>query len=138
LLGRLVDGRVVDAGIEVHATCTRVYVDRVHTEVVDVETVRPANLEGIRKALKEFRSEPQDLDLPTNADPPILVLDEVDMPQPKLHRSKGSMVTLVGRLRENPVARNGFTYIVTSDNLSKGAGAGAVQNAEFMKAKGCL
>ena len=138
LLGRLVDGRVVDVGIEVHATCTRVYVERVHTEVVDVETVRPATLEGIRKALKEFRSEPQDLGLPTNADPPILVLDEVDMPQPKLHRSKGSMVTLVGRLQRNPVAGNGFTYIVTSDNLGKGAGAGAVQNAEFMKAKGCL
>jgi len=138
LLGRLVDGRVVDAGIEVHATCTRVYVERVHTEVVDVETVRPATLEGVREALEGFRSEPQDLDLPTNAEWPILVLDEVDMPQPKLHRTKGSMVTLVGRLQKNLVTENGFTYIVTSDNLSKGAGAGAVQNAEFMKAKGYL
>ncbi len=138
LLGRLVDGRVVDAGIEVHATCTRVYVERVHTEVVDVETARPATLEGVREALEGFRSEAQKLGLPTNAERPILVLDEADMPQPKLHRSKGSMVTLVGRLQENPVAENGFTYIVTSDNLSKGAGAGAVQNAEFMKAKGLL
>jgi len=138
LLGRLVEGRVVDAGIEVHATCTRVYVERVHTEVVDVETVRPANLEGIRKALKGFRSEPQSLGLPTNADPPILVLDDVDMPQPKLHKPKGSMVTLVGRLQRNPVEGNGFTYIVTSDNLGKGAGAGAVQNAEFMKARGYM
>jgi aspartate-semialdehyde dehydrogenase len=138
LLGRLVDGRIVDAGIEVHATCTRVYVERVHTEVVDVETVRSATLEGVREALEGFRSEAQELGLPTNAERPILVLDEADMPQPKLHRSKGSMVTLVGRLQENPVAENGFTYIVTSDNLSKGAGAGAVQNAEFMKAKGLL
>jgi len=31
-----VDGEVVEAGIDVHATCTRVYVERVHTEVVDV------------------------------------------------------------------------------------------------------
>ncbi len=138
LLGKLVDGRVVEAGIDVHATCTRVYVDRVHTEVVDVVTERPATLEGIRAALEGFRSEPQELDLPTNAAWPILVLDDVDMPQPRLHREKGFMVTLVGRLQENPVVENGFTYIVTSDNLEKGAGAGAVQNAEFMKVKGYL
>jgi aspartate-semialdehyde dehydrogenase len=138
LLGRLVDGRVVEAGIDVHATCTRVYVDRVHTEVVDVVTERPATLEGVRAALEGFRSEPQELDLPTNAEWPILVLDDVDMPQPRLHREKGLMVTLVGRLQENPVVENGFTYIVTSDNLEKGAGAGAVQNAEFMKVKGYL
>jgi aspartate-semialdehyde dehydrogenase len=138
LLGRLVDGRVVEAGIDVHATCTRVYVDRVHTEVVDVVTERPATLEGVRAALEGFKSEPQELDLPTNAARPILVLDDVDMPQPKLHRSIGYMVTLVGRLQENPVVENGFTYVVTSDNLEKGAGAGAVQNAEFMKVKGYL
>ena len=138
LLGRLVDGRVVEAGIDVHATCTRVYVDRVHTEVVDVVTERPATLEGVRAALEGFRSASQELDLPTNAERPILVLDEDDMPQPKLHRSKGFMVTLVGRLNEIPHVENGFTYIVTSDNLEKGAGAGAVQNAEFMKAEGYL
>ena len=138
LLGRLVDGKVVEAGIDVHATCTRVYVDKVHTEVVDVVTERPATLEGVRAALEGFRSEPQELDLPTNAEWPILVLDDADMPQPKLHREKGFMVTLVGRLQENPVVENGFTYIVTSDNLEKGAGAGAVQNAEFMKVKGYL
>ncbi|HUS77843.1 MAG TPA: aspartate-semialdehyde dehydrogenase [Patescibacteria group bacterium] len=138
LLGKLVDGKIVDAGIDVHPTCTRVYVDRVHTEVVDVVTERPATLEGIRAALEGFRSAPQKLKLPTNAERPILVLDEVDMPQPKLHSSKGFMVTLVGRLSEIPHVENGFTYIVTSDNLEKGAGVGAVQNAEFMKAKGYL
>jgi aspartate-semialdehyde dehydrogenase len=138
LLGKLVDGRIVEAGIDVHATCTRVYVDKVHTEVVDVVTDRPATLEGVRSALKGFRSEPQELDLPTNTEWPILVLDDVDMPQPKLHREKGFMVTLVGRLQVNSIVENGFTYIVTSDNLEKGAGAGAVQNAEFMRAKGYL
>jgi aspartate-semialdehyde dehydrogenase len=138
LLGRLADGRIVDAGIDVHPTCTRVYVDRVHTEVVDVVTERPATLEGVRAALEAFRPLPRDLELSTSPERPILVLDEVDMPQPKLHSSKGFMVTLVGRLQEIPHVENGFTYIVTSDNLEKGAGVGAVQNAEFMKAKGYL
>ena len=138
LLGELVDGGIVEAEIDVHATCTRVYVDRVHTEVVDVVTERPASLEGIKKALSEFRAEPQELGLPTNAEWPVLVMDEVDMPQPKLHKESGFMVTLVGRLQENPVVENGFTYVVTSDNLETGAGAGAVQNAEFMREKGYL
>ncbi|MBA7636135.1 Aspartate-semialdehyde dehydrogenase 2 [subsurface metagenome] len=138
LLGELVDGRVVEAGIDVHATCTRVYVDRVHTEVVDVVTERPASLAEIRKVLSEFRAEPQELGLPTNAEWPVLVMEGVDMPQPRLHRESGFMVTLVGRLQENPVVENGFTYVVTSDNLEKGAGAGAVQNAEFMREKGYL
>ena len=48
------------------------------------------------------------------------------------------MVTLVGRLQENPTVENGFTYIVTSNNLEKGAGAGAVQNAEFLQVKGYI
>ena len=48
------------------------------------------------------------------------------------------MVTQVGRLQENPVTENGFTYIVTSDNLEKGAGTGAVNAAEFVKVKGYL
>jgi len=138
ILGTLKDGVIQPAGIDIHATCTRVYVDKVHTEVVDVETVKPATLEGIRKALEEFKGEPQEMDLPTNAKQPILVLDEVDMPQPKLHQSKGFMVTLVGRLQKNPIVENGFTYILTSNNLEKGAGAGAVQNAEFLQVKGYL
>jgi hypothetical protein len=34
----------------------------------------------------------------------------------------------VGRLHKNSVAGNGFTYIVTSDNMGKGTVAGTVQN----------
>jgi aspartate-semialdehyde dehydrogenase len=138
LLGTLVDKEIVEPDIKIHATCTRVYVDRVHTEIVDVQTSKPSTLIGIREALHSFRGEPQELELPTNTSHPIIVLDEPDMPQPKLHRSKGFMVTLVGRLQENLLHENGFTWIVTSDNLEKGAGAGAVQNAEFMKKKGYI
>ena len=138
ILGELVDGAIVESEIEIHATCTRVYVERVHTEMVDVETVRPATLERVREALAGFRSAPQELGLPTNAEWPVLVLDDVDMPQPRRHREMGFMVTLVGRLQVNPVVENGFTYVVTSDNLEKGAGFGAVQNAEFMRVKGYL
>jgi len=138
ILGRLVNGEIVDAEIEVHPTCTRVYVESVHTEVVDVETERPATLDEIRAVLVMYESEPQRLGLPSSPARPILVFDDEDMPQPRLHRDQGFMVTLVGRLQENPLHENGFTYIVTSDNLEKGAGTGAVNAAEFLKVKGYL
>jgi aspartate-semialdehyde dehydrogenase len=41
----------------------------------------------------------------------------------------------VGRLRKDPVFKNGLAYVVTSDNLDKGAGGGAVQSAEYLRAK---
>ena len=48
------------------------------------------------------------------------------------------MVTLVGRLRENPIFKNGVSYVLTSDNLEKGAGGGAVLSAEYLKVKGLV
>lgn len=138
ILGRLVDGRIVGAGIDIHATCTRVYVEKVHTEVVDVVTGSPATVDEVWHALSNFTSEPQMLGLPSAPERPIIVLDDVDMPQPRMHRDQGFMVTVVGRLQRSPLHENGFTYILTSDNLEKGAGAGAVQTAEFLKVKGYL
>ena len=138
ILGRLEDGRIVDAGIDVHATCTRVYVETVHTLVVDVETERPASLGEVREAMESYVSEPQGLGLPSSPERPILLLEGDDMPQPRLHRGHGRMVTLVGRLQRNPLYENGFTYIVTSDNLERGAGAGAVNSAELLRARGYI
>ena len=138
ILGKLEGGKIVDAGIDVHATCTRVYVETVHTLVVDVETERPASLDEVGEAMESYVSEPQGLGLPSSPERPVLLLEGEDMPQPRLHRDHGYMVTLAGRLQRNPLYENGFTYIVTSDNLEKGAGAGAVNSAEFLRAKGYL
>jgi aspartate-semialdehyde dehydrogenase len=33
---------------------------------------------------------------------------------------------------------NGVSYVLTSDNLEKGAGGGAVLSAEYLKVKGYL
>jgi hypothetical protein len=43
------------------------------------------------------------------------------------------MVTLVGRLRENKLFRNGLSYVLTSDNLERGAGRGAMLIAELQR-----
>lgn len=138
ILGNLEGDRVKEASIGFHSTCTRVYVDTVHTEVVNLSTVRPNTIEEIREVLEGFRGEPQELGLPSAPEQPIMVLDEVDMPQPRRHREFPDMVTLVGRLRRNPTLENGVSYILTSDNLERGAGWGAVNNAEFLKVKGYI
>jgi aspartate-semialdehyde dehydrogenase len=132
ILGVLNDGEVEPASINVHATCTRVYVETVHTEVVHLGASRPVAVDAVRETLESYRSEPQELGLPMAQEQPILVLDDEYSPQPKNHSGYPDMVTLVGRLRENSLFRNGVSYVLTSDNLERGAGGGAMLTAELL------
>ena len=138
ILGKIVDGKLVDASINIHATCTRVDVEIVHTEAVHLGLSQPAPVDEVKKTLNGYKSEAQDLKLPSVAEQPIIVVEEADGPQPKKHGNYPKMVTLVGRLRENPVFKNGISYVLTSDNLEKGAGGGAVLSAEYLKVKGLI
>jgi aspartate-semialdehyde dehydrogenase len=137
ILGEMNNGKLIDAEINVHATCTRVDVEIGHTEAVHLNLAKHASIEEIRDKLNGYRSEAQELKLPSVAEQPIIVLDD-DMPQPKKHGDYPQMVTLVGRLRENSLWENGVSYVLTSDNLEKGAGGGAVLSAEYLKLKGLL
>jgi aspartate-semialdehyde dehydrogenase len=137
ILGKMVNRELVESKINVHATCTRVDVEIVHTEAVHLGLVKEASIEEIRDTLNNYKSEAQELRLPSVAEQPIIVLDGDD-PQPKIHGDYPQMVTLVGRLRENPLFKNGISYVLTSDNLEKGAGGGAVLSAEYLKVKGLL
>jgi aspartate-semialdehyde dehydrogenase len=138
ILGNMLEGKLVDASINIHATCTRVDVEIVHTEAVHLGLGKTTSIDDIRKTLNGYRSEAQLLKLPSVAEQPIIVVEEADGPQPKKHGDYPKMVTLVGRLRENPIFRNGVSYVLTSDNLEKGAGGGAVLSAEYLKVKGLL
>jgi aspartate-semialdehyde dehydrogenase len=135
ILGKLGRDGLKPARISIGATCTRVYVESVHTEAVYVNTKKPNTVDGVKKVLESYVSEPQKLKLPSSPQKPIIVLDDPSMPQPKLHDKYGGQVTLVGRLRKDSAFKNGIAYIVTSDNLNKGAGGGAVLTAEYLKAK---
>jgi aspartate-semialdehyde dehydrogenase len=135
ILGKVSGETVKGAGIIVGATCTRVDVQRVHTEAVYVDTKKPCSVEQAKEAMRSYVSEAQRLKLPSMPEKPIIVFDDPELPQPKLHGKYGGDVTLVGRLRKDPVFKNGLAYIVTSDNLDKGAGGGAVQSAEYLRAK---
>jgi aspartate-semialdehyde dehydrogenase len=138
ILGDMVDGKLVNASINVHTTCTRVDVEIVHTEAVHLGLGKAASIDEVRETLNGYQSEAQELKLPSVAEQPIIVVEEEDGPQPRRHGDYPQMVTLVGRLRENQVFKNGVSFVLTSDNLEKGAGGGAVLSAEYLKVKGLI
>jgi len=125
ILGKIVEGELIESSINIHATCTRVDVEIVHTEAVHLGLSMSASIEEVRDTLNNYKSEAQELKLHSVAEQPIMVLDG-DAPQPKKHGNYPKMITLVGRLRKNSLFKNGVSYVLTSDNLEKGAGGGAV------------
>ncbi len=138
ILGNVVDGKLVPAEINVDCTCTRVDVEIVHTEAVHLGLSNPASAEEVKKVFEAYKSEAQELKLPSVAEQPIIVVEDADGPQPKKHSDYPKMITLVGRLRKNTLFKNGISYVLTSDNLEKGAGGGAVLSAEYLKVKGLI
>jgi aspartate-semialdehyde dehydrogenase len=138
ILGSMVEGKLVNVSINLHTTCTRVDVEVVHTEAVHLGLVKSTSIDEIRDKLNGYRSEAQKLNLPSAAKQPIIVVDDPYGPQPRKHGEYPKMVTLVGRLRRNPIFKNGTSFVLTSDNLEKGAGGGAVLSAEYLHVKGYL
>lgn len=138
LLGRFEGGRVIPAPFKITCKCNRVPVLEGHTESVFIVTSRETTVEELRECLRAYRGEPQRLGLPTAPPQPILVLDEVDRPQPRFDSYReGGMVVCVGGLEKN-VFERGFQYTVLSHNTELGAAKGAVLAAEYLLKAGYL
>jgi aspartate-semialdehyde dehydrogenase len=102
---------------------------------VSVEFVAKPTLEQVRRALAEFRGEPQTLQLPTAPQHPIVVRDEPDRPQPGLDRdAEAGMASVIGRLRACSALDCKFTLL--GHNTIRGAAGGTLLNAELLMAKG--
>ncbi|MBI4967542.1 MAG: aspartate-semialdehyde dehydrogenase [Rhodospirillales bacterium] len=111
--------KILDADIQVQATCVRVPVFIGHSESVTIECARPIDEKKARAALKRA--------------PGVIVLDE---------REPGGYITpaecagedavYVSRIRKDPTVANGLAFWVVSDNLRKGAALNAVQIAEVL------
>lgn len=133
ILGKISPRGVEYARIRVSATCTRVPVLDGHTESVFVELAKEAELEEISEAFRNFKSLPQELNLPTAPKKPIVVREEELRPQPRLDRWEGrGMSVVVGRIRKDPAFTYGVKYLVTGHNLVRGAAGIAVLIAELM------
>jgi aspartate-semialdehyde dehydrogenase len=137
LLGSLRDGQFVDADIVLSAACNRVATQDGHMECVSVELGRPASLEEVAAALREFRARPQELELPTAPCRPVVLRTEPDRPQPRLDRlAERGMATVVGRLRPCPIMH--YKFVALGHNTIRGAAGASILNAELMYAEGML
>ncbi|MCX7879380.1 MAG: aspartate-semialdehyde dehydrogenase [Ignavibacteria bacterium] len=99
------------------ATCVRIPVTYGHCESVSVVTRFPFELDKLVETMVKA--------------PGIKVVDEPEKelyPTPRL--AEGTDFVYVGRIRKNPVEKNGFLMWVVADNVRKGAASNAVQILE--------
>src|SRR5580698_9763386 len=135
LLGQLNGTKVSPAGFAMSAQCNRVAVEDGHTESVSVRLKTKARPEEMIAAWNEYRSEPQELKLPSAPEHPVVYLEANDRPQPRFDVDLGAgMTAAVGRLR--PCGVLDWKFTVLSHNTIRGAAGAAVLNAELLKAKG--
>jgi aspartate-semialdehyde dehydrogenase len=137
IFGRFKNGKIDMHPMKLSATATRVPVIDGHTESVNVKLRRPASIEAVKEALRNYTSWPQQLKLPSAPEHPVIFRDEIDRPQPRLDvYSEKGMATVIGRLRSCPIFD--WKFIIIGHNTIRGAAGAAILNAELLKAQGFI
>lgn len=139
IFGKIQAGKIVNSeGPLVAAHCNRVPVINGHTACISLEFGdKKPTLAQIEKIWTDFKSVPQELDLPFAPKQPIIVRHEANRPQPRRDRDEDKgMAVSVGRLRECPLFD--IRFVGLSHNTVRGAAGGGILNAELLKAKGLL
>ncbi len=132
-------GKIASDDLKVSCTCTRVPVSDGHTEVVFVETSKPADADSITKQMIKFSENVSIKDLPSAPKEYIFVNDDPTRPQPRIDREiNDGMTTVVGRLRKDSVFENGIKYVLLTHNEKMGSAKGAILLAELLKTKKIL
>ncbi|KFA79306.1 hypothetical protein S40288_03423 [Stachybotrys chartarum IBT 40288] len=144
ILGSIDDARtafVEQSGLRVSAACNRVPVMDGHTACVSLKFERqpPPSAQQVKDALRAYTSEAQQLGCPSAPDPPIMVFDEDDRPQPRLDRDLGKGYTVsVGRVREDESGIFDLKFVALSHNTVIGAAGSSILNAEAAVLKGYI
>ena len=111
----------VDQEMKISAACNRVPVLDGHTACVSLrfknrDGPKPS-AEAVKKALSSYVSEAQTLGCPSAPEPPILVMEEPDRPQPRLDRNTSNGYTVsVGRVREDESGIFDLKFVALSHN----------------------
>ncbi len=135
ILGTLENNSVKLKNFKMSAQCNRVSVIDGHLESVQVKLKEKTTKEKIIEAWRNFKGEPQSLNLPTAPEKPIYYFDEPGYPQPRLHRAlENGMAVSIGRLKECPIFD--YKFVVLSHNTMRGAAGGALLCAELLIKKG--
>jgi len=112
-----------DDTLKITATTVRVPVLYSHSESVNIETIRPFEIEDIKNLYKDA--------------PGLVLMDDPEnnvYPTPRLTCDTDEVY--VGRIRRDFSVENGINMWVVADNLRKGAATNAVQIAEYLISKG--
>ena len=111
--------KILDANIELTATCVRVPVFVGHSEAINIEFENEIDVKAARDALRKA--------------PGIMVLDKrEDGGYATPLECVGDFATFVSRIRKDPTVKHGLNLWCVSDNLRKGAALNAVQIAELL------
>lgn len=137
ILGELLGDRIEPLAARVSAHCNRVPVVDGHTVTISVELTAKPSEQEILRAFTEFRSVPQERNLPSAPQRPVQYMEQNDRPQPRkdAERERG-MAAFIGRLRPCPVLD--WKFIAMGHNTVRGAAGAAVLNAELMCSEGML
>jgi aspartate-semialdehyde dehydrogenase len=137
ILGSFMGDHIEPLAARVSAHCNRVPVVDGHTVTISVELKAKPSEAEIRQAFDGFQSAPQQRNLPSAPKHPVIYMEQVNRPQPRMdvERERG-MATFVGRLRPCPVLD--WKFIALGHNTVRGAAGAAVLNAELMHSEGML
>lgn len=134
ILGRLENGTIEAAQIQISAHTHRVPVPEGHQLAVSVKLRRSADLERVAMAFESFEPSSR-ARLPSAPSRPLRLLSSESRPQPRLDLDEGDGMTVsVGRLRRCNVLDVRFSLLV--HNLVRGAAGAALLNAELCHATG--
>jgi aspartate-semialdehyde dehydrogenase len=139
ILGKVTGGKIVaDESISISAHCTRVPVIDGHSACVSIQFAgAKPSVDELKRVWRSYQSVPQELGLPSAPQPPIIVRDEIDRPQPRKDRDVGNgMAIVLGRLR--PCKVFDYRFVGLSHNTVRGAAGGAILMAELLKARGYI
>lgn len=137
ILGDFTGDSITPLAAKVSAQCNRVPVVDGHMVAVSIELEGKPEMSEMIAAMQNFRSVPQERNLPSAPPSPVIYMPENDRPQPRrdVERERG-MAVFVGRLRKCPVLD--YKFIALGHNTIRGAAGAAVLNAELMYSEGLL
>lgn len=136
--GKVQDGEIVLATSPAITTqCIRVSASDGHMACVFVSFDKKPTKEQILARWKEFKGEPQTLNLPSAPKQFLTYFEEDNRPQTKLDRDiENGMGVSIGRLRED--SQYDYKFVCLSHNTVRGAAGGAVLMAELLAEKGYM
>jgi len=136
--GHIENNQIVNAtSPSITAQCLRVPVSDGHTAAVFASYEKKIPLEEIIQRWENYKSVPQELNLPSAPKQFLHYFREDNRPQSKLDRNlEGGMAVSIGRLR--PDTQYDIKFVCLSHNTLRGAAGGAVLMAELLCAKGYI